>query len=303
MLSVCSTRPCRRREVQLEVARGVPGERARPGRRRGCRACRARRRAAGCAPPTRRRWCAAIPVGVAVTIPLSGNSRSARSKEWTSVSGYACIRPCMGLLPRFRELIVQSRDRHRHTRPARTTSSPSPTRRSTASSPAITVAARRRLLIVALAGVGRPAVLERPDRVRDHVRRDRARRHRRLPPAVHPPRLQGRPRRARDVRDPRLGGDRGPGHLLGRRPPQAPRVLRPARRPAQPARRPRPRPRGRAARAAARPRRLAVHPHAARPPRALRAGPARRPDRPLRSTARSSSGRSAACVVPSCSAG
>ena len=62
----------------------------------------------------------------------------------------------------------------------------------------------------------------------------------------------------------RLGGDRGPGHRLGRRPPQAPRVLRPAGRPAQPARRPRQRARRRAARAPARARRLAVPPHAAR---------------------------------------
>ena len=42
-----------------------------------------------------------------------------------------------------------------------------------------------------LAGVGRPAVLERPDRVRDHVRAHRAGHHGRLPPAVHPPRVQG----------------------------------------------------------------------------------------------------------------
>ena len=46
-----------------------------------------------------------------------------------------------------------------------------------------------------------------------------------------------------------LRGDRGPGDLLGRRPPQAPRVLRPPGRPAQPARRPRLGPEGRAARA------------------------------------------------------
>ena len=101
---------------------------------------------------------------------------------------------------------------------------------------------------------------------------------------------QGRPRHARD---PRLGGDRGPDHLLGRRPPQAPRVLRPAGRPAQPARRPRPRAQGRAARPAARARRLAVHPHPARPPRALRAGPDGRPDDPLGQQVRSSCGRSA----------
>ena len=79
----------------------------------------------------------------------------------------------------------------------------------------------------------------------------------------------------------RLGRDRGAGHLLGRRPPQAPRVLRPAGRPAQPARRPRLRLARRAARPRPRARRLAVHPHAARQPQALRARPARRPGRPF----------------------
>ena len=53
-----------------------------------------------------------------------------------------------------------------------------------------------------------------------------------------------------DARRARLDRDRGPGHLVGRRPPQAPRLLRPAGRPAQPARRPR----RRLARRAARPR-------------------------------------------------
>ena len=52
-----------------------------------------------------------------------------------------------------------------------------------------------------------------------------------------------------DARDPRLGGDRGAGDLVGRRPSQAPRVLRPAGRSAQPARRPRRRLARRAARA------------------------------------------------------
>ena len=80
----------------------------------------------------------------------------------------------------------------------------------------------------------------------------------------------------------RLGRDRGPGHLLGRRPPQAPRVLRRGGRPAQPARRPRRRVARAAARPAARARRLAVHPHAARLEGALRARPARRPGRALR---------------------
>ena len=50
------------------------------------------------------------------------------------------------------------------------------------------------------------------------------------------------------ARGARLGGDRGPGHLVGRRPSQAPRVLRRGGRPAQPARRPRRRLARRAAR-------------------------------------------------------
>ena len=99
---------------------------------------------------------------------------------------------------------------------------------------------------------------------------------------LHPPQLQDAAGGARDARDPRLGRDRGPGHLLGRRPPQAPRVLRPGGRPAQPARRPRPRLARRAARPVPRARRLAVHPHPARAQDALRARPARRPDDPLR---------------------
>ena len=62
--------------------------------------------------------------------------------------------------------------------------------------------------------------------------------------------FKAQPGGARDPRGPRLGGDRGAGDLLGRRPPQAPRVLRPPGRSAQPARRPR----RRCGRRAARPR-------------------------------------------------
>ena len=102
---------------------------------------------------------------------------------------------------------------------------------------------------------------QRPLRVRDHVRRDRPGHHGRLPPPVHASLVQDRPAHARRVRDPRLDGDRGPGHRLGRRPSQAPRVLRPARRSAQAARRARPRPARRAERPRPRARRLAVHPH------------------------------------------
>ena len=67
------------------------------------------------------------------------------------------------------------------------------------------------------------------DRVRRALCRHRAGRHGGLPPALHAPQLQDRSPAARRSRDPGLGGDRGPGHLLGRRPPQAPRLLRPAR--------------------------------------------------------------------------
>ena len=81
---------------------------------------------------------------------------------------------------------------------------------------------------------------------------------------------------------PRLDGDRGPGHLLGRRPPQAPRLLRPRGRPAQPARRPRHGPARRAARASphAHVGWLFIHTQRGRTD-ALRARPARRPGRPL----------------------
>ena len=74
----------------------------------------------------------------------------------------------------------------------------------------------------------------------------------------------------------------GPGDLVGRRSPQAPRVLRRRGRPAQPPRRPRGRPARRAARPLARPRRLAVHPHSPRQQGALRARPAQGPADPLR---------------------
>ena len=81
--------------------------------------------------------------------------------------------------------------------------------------------------------------------------------------------------------DPRLGGDRGPGDLLGRRPPQAPRLLRRRGRPAQPARRPRARLERRHARPLPRPHGLALHPHPARQQGALRARPDQGPDHQL----------------------
>ena len=80
----------------------------------------------------------------------------------------------------------------------------------------------------------------------------------------------------------RLGGHRGTGHLVGGRPSQAPRVRRPAGRPAQPARRSRRRLARRAARPGARAHGLALPAHPARIAQALRARPARRPGRELR---------------------
>ena len=79
-----------------------------------------------------------------------------------------------------------------------------------------------------LAGVERAAALERHRGLRDPLRAHRARRDGRLPPPLHPP-LRSRPSRwmRGAARGPRLGGDRGPGHLVGRRPSQAPRLLRP----------------------------------------------------------------------------
>ncbi|CAA9487643.1 MAG: Fatty acid desaturase; Delta-9 fatty acid desaturase, partial [uncultured Solirubrobacteraceae bacterium] len=117
----------------------------------------------------------------------------------------------------------------------------------------------------------------RPRRLRRHVLRHGLRHHDRLPPDAHPPGLRDQPPREGAVRDPRLGRDRGARHLLGGRPPQAPRLHRPRRRSPQPARRPRPRrprhPQGPLSRA----RRLAVRSHAARGEGPLRGRPHRRP--------------------------
>ena len=70
---------------------------------------------------------------------------------------------------------------------------------------------------------------------------DRARDHDRLPPPPHPPLLRDLEAGGVHVRRARLDGRAGPGHRLGRRPPQAPRAHRPRGRPPQPARRARPR--------------------------------------------------------------
>jgi hypothetical protein len=72
-------------------------------------------------------------------------------------------------------------------------------------------------------GPGRLAVWNgccgRPGRVRDLTSPPWD--HGRLPPDAHPPRVQDEPRAPGDLRRPRLGGDRGPRDLMGRRPPQA----------------------------------------------------------------------------------
>ena len=154
-----------------------------------------------------------------------------------------------------------------------------------------------------LAGLGQGPALERrlplPRPVPPHRPRD----HGRLPPPPHPPQLQERSLAARPAGDPRLGGDRGPGHLLGRRPPQAPRLLRRRGGSAQPPRRPRPRLARRPARPLPRPHGLALHPHPARQQGALRAGPDQGPDRSAGSTAPSSLGDRRPARCPSRSAG
>ena len=134
----------------------------------------------------------------------------------------------------------------------------------------------------AAAGAGRMAAVEpraapaRHRDLRDHVRADHDRRDRRLPPPAHAPELQDLCPDARPVRDPRHDGDRGTGDLVGGRPPQASRLLRSLRRPAQSARGQRRRLARGAPRPRARPRRMAVRPHPARRPRPLRRRPARR---------------------------
>ena len=92
----------------------------------------------------------------------------------------------------------------------------------------ITVGPIARARLRRLADVGRAAAPLRPDRVRDHVPPHRPRHHGRLPPPLHPPQLQDLPRGARRARRARLRRDRGPGDLVGGRPPQAPRLLRQA---------------------------------------------------------------------------
>ena len=160
-----------------------------------------------------------------------------------------------------------------------TTSSRSRTRRSTASSPAPSPSCRSSPSC-RLAGVG--GALGWSDLIVFAICTSRpGSDDGRLPPPLHASRVQDRQGRARRPRRARLGRDRGPGDLVGRRPPQAPRLLRPGGRPAQPARRPRRTAAGRAARPLPRARRLAVHPHAPRQQEALRARPDQGPGDPL----------------------
>ena len=136
--------------------------------------------------------------------------------------------------------------------------------------------------VVVLAGVGLAAALERHRGLRDPLHPHRVGRDGRLPSPLHPPLVRHQELAARRVRRVRLGGDRGAGHLLGGRPSQAPRLLRPARRSAQPARRSRRGLARRAARPGPRAHGLALPAHPARRAQALRAGPDRRSGRELR---------------------
>ena len=137
-------------------------------------------------------------------------------------------------------MTLSQRARRPRRRPSPATSSPSSTRRCTGRSPAWSPGCRCSRWARGVAGVGRPAAPRRPA--------SSSRSSTCSPGSASPSAstacfthrsFKARPGGARAARDPRLGGDRGAGHLVGRRPPQAPRVLRPAGRPAQPARRPR----------------------------------------------------------------
>ena len=75
----------------------------------------------------------------------------------------------------------------------------------------------------------RPRRSDRPGAVRGPVPADRLRDHARLPPAADPPLLPDAPLGRVRAGDPRLDGRPGPGHVLGRRPSQAPCAHRPAR--------------------------------------------------------------------------
>ena len=95
-----------------------------------------------------------------------------------------------------------------------------------------------------LAAVGERAAVARRGGVRGAVPDHRPGHHGGLPSPVHTPRVPDQAVAARGHRGDGLDGHRGPDHRLGGRPPQAPRLLRPARRPAQPPRGPRSRAQG-----------------------------------------------------------
>ena len=103
----------------------------------------------------------------------------------------------------------------------------------------------------------------------------RAGRHRRVPPLLHPRRLQGQALAAGRAGGRRLAGHRGRGDPVGGRPPPAPRVQRQGGRPALPVALRRERA-GAAEGTLVRAHRLAVR-HRAHQPAAVRPRPARRP--------------------------
>ena len=193
--------------------------------------------------------------------PASSLSRT-HCARWAARSSRRVSGAMTTLAPLYRSTERQSACPSR----AQTTSSRSRTRRSTASRRGPSPSCRSSRSASSCWQVwADAAALERPRRLRDPLRRSPG-----LGITVGFHRLFTH----RCVRDEpalrgvfavlRLGRDRGPGHLLGRRPSQAPRLLRPAGRPAQPARRPRRRLARRAARPRARAHGLAVPPHPAR---------------------------------------
>ena len=98
------------------------------------------------------------------------------------------------------------------------------------------VRGRRRTAARAAAGdghaLGRRRRPDRPGAVLRDVRDLRPRHLARVPPLLHAPLVPGAAVVQGHARDPRLDDAAGPGHAVGDRPPQAPRAVRPARRPA-----------------------------------------------------------------------
>ena len=133
------------------------------------------------------------------------------------------------------------------------------------------------LVVGGVAGVGRSPALARPARARDHLHAHRTGHHRRLSPALHPPQLQDHaPLRALLAVLGSMAVE-GPVDRVGRHPSQAPPLLGPPRRPAQPSRRPCAGMARCAARARPRACRLDVPRQGQGQPPPLREGSARRP--------------------------